>query len=207
MSRRSSPGTDRAPGRRRVALVAAALVTAFAVAGCGHEDGTWSGQVLRPAKVAPDFALHDPAGHVVRLSDFRGRAVLLTFVYTHCPDVCPLIMTNLGVALDKLGDQAGKAQIVAVSVDPKGDTPAQVRRFLRVRGLKGRAQYLIGTQRELAAVWRDYGIAVEATPDDREVGHSATVLGITGGGRQKTSYPQNFSPTAVARDVPLLAAR
>jgi protein SCO1/2 len=116
-------------------------------------------------------------------------------------------MTNLGIALDKLGGRRRTAQIVAVSVDPTGDTPAQVRRFLRVRGLTGRAEYLIGSRRELAPVWRDYGIAVEATPDDREVGHSATVLGITGRGREQTSYAENFSPTAVARDVPLLAAR
>ena len=180
---------------------------ALLAGGCGSDGGDWSGQGLNPAKQAPDFTLHDASGKAVRLSDFRGRAVLLTFVYTHCPDVCPLIMTNLGVALDKLGDQAGKAQIVAVSVDPAGDTPAQVRRFLRVRGLTGRAQYLIGSQRELAAVWRDYGIQVEASPDDREVGHSATVLGITGTGREQTAYQQDFAPAAVAADVPRLAAR
>lgn len=191
-----------------VLRVPAALLLTLVVAGCGgHDSGEYSGQVLSPAKRAPDFTLHDASGRAVRLSDFRGRAVLLTFVYTRCPDVCPLIMTNLGVALDKAGADAKQAQILAVSVDPAGDTPARVKTFLKVRGLAGRAQYLIGTQAELAPVWKDYGIAVEATPDEREVGHSATVRGITGQGREKTTYPQNFSPTAVARDIPLLAAQ
>lgn len=192
----------------RLALAAAAALAALAVSGCGgHDAGTFSGQVLPSARPAPDFTLHDAAGRPVSLSDYRGRAVLLTFVYTGCPDVCPLIMTNLGVAVDKLADGVRPPQILAVSVDPRGDTPARVRRFLKVRGLSDRAEYLIGTERELASVWKDYGIAVQATPDEREVGHSATVLGITADGRKKTTYPQNFSPTAVARDVPLLAGR
>lgn len=193
--------------RRGIAGIAAALALAAAVAGCGgHDAGAYSGQVLSPAKPAPGFTLHDADGHAVRLSDYRGKAVLLTFVYTHCPDVCPLIMTNLGVALDKAGPDAEQAQIIAVSVDPQGDTPARVKQFLKVRGLTGRAQYLIGSQVELAPVWKAYGILVQASPEDREVGHSATVRGITGDGREKTTYPQNFSPTAVARDIPLLAA-
>jgi protein SCO1/2 len=192
--------------RRLLTLTLAVLVLPVAASGCGgYQAGTYSGQVLSGAPRAPDFTLRDASGRTVRLSDFRGRAVLLTFVYTDCPDVCPLIMTNLGVALDKAGADARKAQILAVSVDPKGDTPERVRTFLRVRGLADRAQYLIGTRKELEPVWKAYGIAVQATPEEREVGHSATVRGITAGGRQQTTYPQNFSPTAVARDVPLLA--
>lgn len=190
----------------RPVLGALAVLGVLVLTGCGgHAAGTYSGQVLSPAPRAPDFALRNADGRTVRLSDHRGKAVLLTFVYTGCPDICPLIMTNLGVALDKAGADARKAQIIAVSVDPRGDTAARVRRFLKVRGLAGRAEYLIGTERELTPVWKDYGIAVQATPDEREVGHSATVRGITADGRQKTTYQQNFSPTAVARDVPLLA--
>lgn len=192
--------------RRAIAGVVATLALALVAAGCGHEAGTYSGQVLSPALPAPDFALRNADGQTVRLSDYRGKAVLLTFVYTRCPDVCPLIMTNLGVALDKAGQDAAQAQIIAVSVDPDGDTPERVREFLRVRGLRGRAQYLIGSKAQLAPVWKAYGVAVQASPEEREVGHSSTVYGITGDARRKTTYQQNFSPTAVARDIPLLAS-
>ena len=79
------------------------------------------------------------------LSQFRGKAVLLTFIYDHCPDVCPLIVSNLHNALVKLGPEASKVQIVAVSVDPKGDTPATVKHFIAVHEMTGKMQYLIGS--------------------------------------------------------------
>lgn len=69
----------------------------------------------------------------MRLSQIKGKAVLLTFIYDHCPDLCPLIVSDLHTALLRLGPQASKLQIVAVSVDPKGDTPATVRALPRMR--------------------------------------------------------------------------
>src|SRR5690348_9197156 len=84
-----------------------------------------------PPEPARDFTLRDSLGRRVRLSDYRGKAVLLTFIYDHCPDVCPLIVGNFHTALTRLGPAANKAQVIAVSVDPKGDTRATVRAFLR----------------------------------------------------------------------------
>jgi protein SCO1/2 len=100
---------------------------------------------LSPPAPSPDFTLRDSAGKFVRLSQFKGKAVLLTFIYDHCPDVCPLIVANLHTALSQLGSRANKAQIVAVSVDPKGDTPKIVRAFLAAHGMTGRMEYPIGS--------------------------------------------------------------
>jgi protein SCO1/2 len=138
----------------------------------------------------------------VRLSKLRGRVVLLTFVYSHCADVCPLIGENLKAAQKQVG---GRAQIVAVSVDPRGDTPRAVRAFLRAHQMTGRMEYLLGSHRELAPVSRRYGIAVVATPEDREVGHSGGVIGITASGRRRTRYPPTFRAAWIVHDVPLLA--
>jgi protein SCO1/2 len=142
----------------------------------------------------------------VRLSQYKGKAVLLTFIYTHCPDVCPLIVANLDNALLRLGSQANKVQIVAVSVDPKGDTPKTVEAFLAAHEMTGRMVYLIGSTKQLATVWKPYGIEVQASPERREVGHTGIVYAITADGQRRAVYPANFEPGWIVRDVPILAA-
>lgn len=189
-------------------VCAIAACAALLGAGCGDRDkpARYAATIVIPgAPRAPDFALHDDRGRAVRLSDFGGRAVLLTFIYTHCPDVCPLIVGNLRAALGRLGARATTAHVVAVSVDPRGDTPKAVAQFVRAHGMRGRMTYLIGSRRELAAVWRAYGIAVGGSPESRETDHTAAVFGITASGRRRVYYPQGFTPAAVAHDVPRLA--
>ena len=145
----------------------------------------------------------------MRLSQFRGKAVLLTFIYTHCPDVCPLIVGNLHTAVLGLGSAAKKLQIIAVSVDPKGDTPATVNAFLAAHEMTGRMEYLVGSFKQLASVWRSYGVEVQASPDQREktVGHSAFVYGITGRGATLVLYPPTFDPKWIVHDAAILAAQ
>jgi protein SCO1 len=156
----------------------------------------------------PQFALRDSLGHLVRLSQFKGKAVVLTFIYDHCPNTCPLIVANLHNALLKLGSAASKLQIVAVSVDPRGDTAATVKAFLAAHEMTGRMEYLIGSFKQLAPVWRAYGVEVQASPDKREdtVGHSAFLYGITGRGSALVLYPPTFEPAWIVHDAPLLAS-
>ncbi len=202
---------------RLFAPVAALLAAAVAAAGCGSSGtvkpanaaanaGYDAPALLSPSRQAPDFTLRDSTGKLVSLSQFRGRAVLLTFIYDHCPDVCPLIVANLHTALLELGSQASKAQVVAVSVDPRGDTPATVKAFLAAHGMTGRMEYLIGSLKQLTPVWHKYGIAAEGSPDSREVSHTALVYGVTGSGKMLALYPSNFKPKWIVHDVPLLAA-
>jgi protein SCO1 len=163
--------------------------------------------VLIAALLAVGFTgLRDSTGNVVRLSQFKGKAVLLTFIYTHCPDVCPLIVANLHNALLRLGPQASEVQIVAVSVDPKGDTPKTVKPFLAAHEMTGRLEYLIGSTKQLATVWRPYGIEVQATPERREVGHTGIVYAITARGQRRAVYPSDFQVDWIVHDVPILAA-
>jgi protein SCO1 len=212
-----------------ITLAACLLVFGGLLAGCGSSDSSSSAtkpaatktssadsarvkyaapSEATPPQVAPDFALRDQNGKRVRLSDFRGRAVMMTFIYDHCPDTCPLIVGNLHAALEQLGPQAGKVQMLAVSVDPVGDTPKTVKQFLAAHDMTGRMEYLIGSKKQLTPVWKRYGIQVQASPENREnVGHSALVYGITGSGQQTTLYPANMKPAWVVHDVPLLAAR
>ncbi len=196
----------------------AAVMACTAIGGCGSsqtESRTTASlskldvKLQAPAQLraaTPQFALRDSLGHIVRLSQFRGKAVLLTFIYDHCPDVCPLIVSNLHTALLKLGSAASRLQIIAVSVDPRGDSPATVRAFLAAHEMTGRMEYLIGGLKQLAPVWRAYGVQVQGSPEQREVSHSAFLYGITGHGSVLVLYPPTFDPEWIAHDAPLLAA-
>jgi protein SCO1/2 len=165
--------------------------------------------VLSPPAPAPALALRNYLGQPVNIDSFRGKAVLVTFIYTHCPDVCPLITSKLRVAQNLMGPAvASKVQIVAVSVDPRGDTPKSVSAFLAHREMTGRMLYLVGSSSQLASAWRAWGVGSERDAQQPElVNHSGLVYGVTASGRRTTIYAANFNPADIAHDVPLLAAR
>src|SRR6185437_624591 len=164
--------------------------------------------VLSPPTPAPPLALRNYLGQPVNIDQYRGKPVLVTFIYTHCPDVCPLITSNLRVAQNLMGPQGPtKAQIIAASVDSKGDTRKTVAAFLKHHEMTGRMQYLIGTTQELARVWKAWGVGSERDAKDPDlVEHSGLVYGITASGKRTTLYSANFRPATIAHDVPLLAS-
>jgi protein SCO1/2 len=169
--------------------------------------GGFLGAELTPVKQAPPLRLRDYQGKPVNISSYRGKAVLVTFLYVHCPDVCPAIASALRVAEDKLGAQASKVQLIAVSVDPRHDTPSSIARFLQLHRMTGRMQYLVGSAAQLAPVWSAWNVGSQKDKTDPQfVAHSALVYGISGSGKVRTIYPANFKPSDVAHDVPLLAA-
>src|SRR5262249_20851971 len=112
-----------------------------------------------PPLDAPNFALRDQDGKLVRLSAQRGNDVVVAFLSTKARDVCPVIAGNLNAALRRLGP-GGKTRVLAVSVDPKNDTPAAVRRYVKAHRLVPQFRYLIGTKAQLAPVWKAYHVAV-----------------------------------------------
>jgi protein SCO1 len=165
--------------------------------------------ILTPARAAPALSLRNYLGQRVNIDSYRGKAVLVTFLYTNCPDICPLITSNLRVALNLMGPKtASKVQVIAVSVDPRGDTPKAVAAFLARHEMTGRMQYLIGSAKELAAVWKAWGVGSERDAQQPQfINHSGLVYGVTGSGKRLTLYASSFQPSEIAHDVPLLAAR
>lgn len=204
-------------GMRLIAALSSLLAIAAMATGCGSSKASTASSAvqshvkldaageLEPPREAPEIALRNWNGQPVRLSQYRGRAVMLTFIYDHCPDTCPLIVEKLGQSLELLGSRASQMQVIAVSVDPVGDTPKTVKAFLVKHRMLGRMDYLIGSRSELAKVWKDYGIGVEASPEQREVSHTALIYGVTGKGAQLALYDQQFEPSEIVHDVPLLA--
>ncbi len=165
------------------------------------------GESLTPRKMAPSFGgLRNYLGEKVDLASYRGKAVFVTFLYTRCPDICPLITAELHNALERLGPEKSKQlQVVAVSVDPHGDTRQAVAHFVGEHGMTGRMKYLIGDTHELARVWEAWNVGSEPDSVNPEfVAHSALIYGIAASGRLTTIYPANFKPSQIVHDLPKL---
>jgi protein SCO1 len=155
---------------------------------------------------APALVLKDVDGTRVDLAGLRGKGVAVTFVYTHCPDVCPLILGALQATHTKLGADAGRFVNLAVSVDPKGDRPAYVRRYLRERHL-GSIRYLVGTRRQLLPIWKAWNVAANGDPAHPEaIEHSSLIYLVDAKGRLRLLYPaQPLDAKALLHDARLLA--
>jgi len=176
-----------------------------------------AGAVVTPPIQAADFRLKDQHGAAVSMSTFHGKVVALTFLYTHCPDACPLIADMMHKAHEKLGDTAKRLALVAISVDPRGDTPEAVRTFLATHHVDNELAYLTGSFADLKAVWGSYYIGTDAkdfnpktasngpqSPD--LVGHSALVYVIDPRGEIRVILPSNFDPNDLVTDVRILAS-
>jgi len=92
-------------------------------------------------------------------------------------------------------------------VDPRGDKPSSVARFLSQRRMTGQMQYLVGSAAQLAPVWKAWNVGSQRDSTNPEfVAHSALVYGVSGSGKLMTIYPSNFKPADIEHDVPKLAA-
>jgi protein SCO1/2 len=190
---------------RRLAVIAAGLGLATALAapaGAGAKLA-FRGTALVPPLKAPSFALRDQSRHVVSLLPSNGRITVVAFLYTHCPDVCPLIADQLNGALRTLGSERSKLRVLAISVDPAHDTPSAVARFVRVHRLLPEFHYLTGTRKQLAPIWSGFHIAAAAGPNG-VVSHSAFELLVDPQGRERVIYDSKVRSTDVVHDVKLL---
>ena len=196
------------------ALLTALLAAALLAAGCGGGSDKaakkpaavqFEGAVATPPKPLPALDLKDSTGKPFDTSELRGKAALITFLYVHCPDVCPLITGNLHTAYGQLGAQAKNLRIVAVSTDPRGDRPPAVKKFLAAHQVTREMRYLIGSSSQLRKVWQQWGIISKRDKSDPEkVEHSALIYGVSASGKITTLYPSNFKPSQIVHDVPLL---
>jgi protein SCO1/2 len=197
---------------RRAAV--AAVVAAAAAAGCGgeaHHAGQaapaartpagWSGHAVDQPTRAPGFALLDQQRRRVSLHALHGDVVLVTFLYTRCPDLCPLLARRVDAALRLLTrPQRAHVRVLAVSVDPEHDTPGAVRRFLAEHRLLPQFRYLTETRARLRPVWQSYNVL--ATPRDGEaIDHSAYVALVDRRGELRVTFEASSAPRVIARDV------
>lgn len=160
-----------------------------------------------PVQVA-DFTLSDQFGEPFRLSDQRGKVVLLFFGYTYCPDICPNTLVTLSDVYRELEDAGDRVAYVFVSVDPERDTPERLREFLALFDLP--IVGLTGDEEALASVWASYGVFVEkeelagSDPADYGISHTSAIYAIDPHGRLRLMFPYNFPPEDIVHDVRIL---
>ena len=174
----------------------------------GPSPGPFKGGSLpdgvRGAK-AFEFELVDARGGTTGTGDVAGKPYIITFLYTDCPDVCPLIGAELRRALELLGPRAGEVAVLAVSVDPEGDTPTAVRDWLERHRLPDNFHYLVGSEDELKPVWDAY-YAAPQIPGRAESAHTASMWLIDARGRIRTKFSGGMPvpPEDIAHDLRLL---
>jgi protein SCO1/2 len=153
---------------RRTAMLA--LLIAAGLAGCGGSSPSYRGSRPPPDVKLPAFSLRDQSGNVVRSRGLRGRVVLVTFLDSACREACPPTTVDIGRAVRLLTpDQRKDVAALAVSVDPRVDTPVRVRAFLRRNHADRELTFLLGTIWQLRPVWNAFHILPAVDTGDSDV--------------------------------------
>jgi protein SCO1 len=187
---------------RRFATALFALLTVASAATAGTP--MLKAGVFEPARQAPDFSLASSTGHDLKISQYRGKVVLLAFGFTSCTEVCPTTLNTFALARRKLGPAAAEVQVVYITVDPRRDVPARLAKYLGsfdptfIGGT--------GTEEQLAAVRKSYGISAEKKNigNDYTYAHSSFTYLIDRTGRIRALMPYGHSPDDYANDLTIL---
>lgn len=200
------------------AIVVVVIASIFVFNGLANRATQASSSSSGPTKLlgidlgaiaAPDMTLKDQNGQMVQLSKLRGKPVVLTFFDSHCPhQECPLTAVGLRVAYKNLGSQASQATWVAVSVNA-ADTPASAATFLKNNGVTFPLHYLLGTEAQLAPLWKAYHIVSVPDPTLKGViDHSTYVYIIDQQGLERVVLDAGpgIDPHQITNDVQYLLA-
>jgi protein SCO1 len=158
-------------------------------------DG-FAGALSPPNIPVRDFHLRDQDGKPASVDEYRGKVVVLTFMYSTCQDTCPVTAQTIRGALDQVGHDV---PVLAVSVDPAHDTPDTAERFLVKQSMSaGRMRFLLGTRAQLEPVWKAYGIR----PQGKGFEHTAYVAVLDKTGKQRVGFPvDHLTDSYLAHDI------
>jgi protein SCO1/2 len=144
------------------ALLAAAAALFIAGAAVWAVNTAGPRQATTPSSIGGPFRLVNQDGRTVTDADFKGRPFIVFFGYTHCPDICPTTLYELGQVLARLGSDADRIAVLFVTVDPERDTPAVLKRYLASFG--GRIEGLGGDPADVARMVREYRAYARKVP-------------------------------------------
>ncbi|MBI3976782.1 MAG: SCO family protein [Chloroflexi bacterium] len=181
---------------------------------------TWQGRVS-DGRLLPDAALVDQLDRPVSPAQLRGTPIVMAFLYTSCPDVCPLTAARLRQLVDQLGADATGTRIVAITVDPEHDTPALARAFSARYGMEENWLFLTGTPEQVRpllaqldavpppvalAEHSGHGTAPgHAQGAVESLAHASSVYVFDRDGTRRLVYGGDFSPSEIVHDLKLLS--
>ncbi len=159
-----------------------------------------------PYPKAAEIALTKSNGETFRLSDQKGKIVLLFFGYTSCPDVCPTTLAELNQVMEKLGDKRRQVQVVFVSVDPERDTPEKIQEY--VVHFNEEFLGLTGSSKDLQIIWDNYGVFRDRVESESALGyiinHTARTYLIDMDGNLRLSYGFQTPVEDMVNDIEIL---
>ncbi len=163
------------------------------------------GIVIDATEPAQDFTLDASLGRPVSLSEFRGKPVLLYFGYTTCPDVCPTTLADLRMAMQELGSNQDKVQVLFVTVDPERDTAERLAAYLKYfdPGFIG----LTGSVPDIEAIASRFGVFFKknetSSAADYLMDHTSAVLLLDSDGKLRLMFPYGTTGKQLASDTKL----
>jgi len=199
-------------------LLPAALAVVLTVSACSQKEEGGTQMVLSPAKskflntdvtglnYGKDFSLPDFNGKLRTLADFKGKAVVIFFGYTQCPDVCPTTMAEMAAVMNELGPLADKVQVLFISIDPERDTPALLAKY--VPAFDPRFLGLVGDKPATEKTAKEFKVFYQKVPG-KEPGsytmdHTAGSYVFDPQGRLRLFVRHGQGPDPIAHDLKLL---
>jgi len=185
--------------RAIVAVIAAAML----LAACSPEAPTFKGADITGASFGRELALADHHGKARTLADFRGKAVVIFFGFTQCPDVCPTALSALAEAMRRLGPDAARVQVLFVTIDPERDTADLLSRYVPAfhpsfLGLRGDAEATARVAKEFKVIYQK---VPGQTPDTYTMDHSAGLYLLDPQGRLRVFESHGQGAEAIAHDL------
>lgn len=187
------------------------LLLVLLVSACGPSAPTTSpfqGTDITGVDWGKELRLTDHHGQHRSLADFHGKVVVLFFGYTHCPDVCPTTLGELGITLKRLGPDASKVQVLFVTLDPARDTPAVLAQY--VPSFNSSFLGLTGTDAEIAEAAKSFKVFYKKQESGSKAGytmdHSANTFVIDPQGRLRLMFGFGSGAAPLVHDIQQLLA-
>ncbi len=187
------------------------LLCVVLLSACGSNSsssGPFQGTDITGVDWGKELRLTDHHGQRRSLEDFHGKVVVLFFGYTHCPDVCPTTLGELGITLKRLGPDASKVQVLFVTLDPARDTPAVLAQY--VPSFNPSFLGLTGTDEEIARAAKSFKVFYKKQESASKAGytmdHSANTFVLDGQGRVRLLFGFGSGATPLVHDIQQLLA-